>query len=666
MATDLQTLESLCVNVIRGLAMDGPQEANSGHPGTAMACAPIGWTLYGRSMRHNPANPDWFNRDRFILSCGHACILQYSLLHLSGYALSRDDLLNFRQWGSKTPGHPENFHTVGIETTTGPLGQGFANGVGMALAERFLASHFNTPEHQLVDHYTYVLASDGDLMEGVCCEASSIAGHLKLGKLIVFWDDNHITIEGDTDLAFTEDVDAKYAAMGWHVQRVDDPNDMAALEAAVEAAKKDERPSLISVRTIIAYPSPKLQNTAKSHGSPLGAEEIAKTKEVLGLPPQEKFYVPSELQSLRDQVLERGRQAEEEWNALWDAYQKANPELALEFKRFNAGELPEGWEEALPVFPADAKGMASRAASGKVLNALAPKLKNLIGGSADLAGSTKTLMDCTSSQSAENPGGRNMHFGVREHAMASMVNGMSLHGGLIPYCATFFVFTDYMRPALRLAALMSLPTISVLTHDSIGLGEDGPTHQPTEHLPSLRAMVGLTLIRPADANETREAWKAALTLKSEPVCLVLSRQNLPTLDRQSLGAADGLHRGAYVLSEADGEAELILISSGAEIHPVLEAQKLLQAAGKPTRVVSMPSWELFERQDRSYQEQVLPPTVRKRLAVEAAGTFGWHRWITEDGAAIGIDGFGASAPAPVNMEKFGFTAQNIRDRALEL
>lgn len=646
--------------------MDGPQEANSGHPGTAMACAPIGWTLYGRAMRHNPSNPDWFNRDRFILSCGHACILQYSLLHLSGYPLTRDDLLNFRQWGSKTPGHPENFHTAGIETTTGPLGQGFANGVGMALAERFLASYFNKPEHELVDHYTYVLASDGDLMEGVCCEASSIAGHLKLGKLIVFWDDNHITIEGDTELAFTEDVDEKYKAMGWHVQRLEDPNDMDALEAAVEKAKKDPRPSLISVRTIIAYPAPEMQNTSESHGSPLGSEEIAKTKEILGLP-NEKFYVPEELASLRRQVVERGEKSEAEWNSLLASYESAYPELAADFKRFRAGELPAGWDSVLPNFEPDAKGMASRAASGKVLNAMAPRLKNLIGGSADLAGSTKTLMGCSKSQSIENPDGRNLHYGVREHAMAAMVNGMALHGGLIPYGATFFVFTDYMRPSLRLAALMGVPAIHVLTHDSIGLGEDGPTHQPTEQLMSLRAMHNMMLIRPCDANETREAWKVALTHREGPVLLVLSRQNLPTLDRSGKGAAEELTKGAYVLSEAQGGTpELILISSGYEIHPTLGAQELLHQKGIPTRVVSMPCWELFEAQDKSYRDQVFPPSVRHRLAVEAGSTFGWGRWTTDDGGAVGIDGFGASAPWETNMEKFGFTAENIATRAQEL
>lgn len=658
MATNLQSIETQCINVIRGLAMDGPQKADSGHPGTAMACAPIGWSLYGKLMRHNPANPDWVNRDRFVLSCGHACILQYSLLHLTGYALTREDLLNFRQWESKTPGHPENFLTPGVETTTGPLGQGFAHAVGMALAERFLASHFNRPGHQVVDHYTYVLASDGDLMEGVSAEASSLAGHLKLGKLVVLWDDNHITIEGDTELAFSENVDDRYRAYGWHVQRVDDVNDLEALGQALENAKADPRPSFIAVRTHIAYPAPNAQGTAESHGSPLGDEEIAATKKLLGLPPDQTFYIPDEVSQFASRV-EPGQQWEKEWNEAFEAYSKAHPELAAEFTRWMEGRLPEGWDADLPNFKAG-ESVATRNSSGKVINALAPKLGNLIGGSADLAGSTKTLMSCTESQSAAKPAGRNMHFGIREHAMAAMVNGMSLHGGLIPYGATFFVFTDYMRPSLRLAALMGVPAIHVLTHDSIGLGEDGPTHQPIEHLAAMRAIPNFTIIRPADANEVREAWKVAITKKDGPVGLVLTRQNVPTFDRSVCGAAEGLARGAYVLAEAEGgEARVVLIGTGSEVSVCMDARELLQQDGIPTRVVSMPSWELFEAQDQSYRDRVLPPSLTARVAVEAGCSFGWQRYVGSRGACVCIDHFGASAPWQTNMEKFGFTKENV-------
>ncbi|MGE0488029.1 MAG: transketolase [Vulcanimicrobiota bacterium] len=658
MATNLQSIETQCINVIRGLAMDGPQKADSGHPGTAMACAPIGWSLYGKLMRHNPANPDWVNRDRFVLSCGHACILQYSLLHLTGYALTRDDLIHFRQWESKTPGHPENFLTPGVETTTGPLGQGFAHAVGMALAERFLASHFNRPDHQVVDHYTYVLASDGDLMEGVSAEASSIAGHLQLGKLVVLWDDNHITIEGDTELAFSENVDDRYRAYGWHVQRVDDVNDLEALNKALENAKSDPRPSFIAVRTHIAYPAPTAQDTAEAHGSPLGDEEIAATKKLLGLPPDQTFYIPDEVSKYASRV-EQGQQWEKEWRAAFEAYRSAHPELAAQFEQWMEGRLPEGWDADLPTFKAG-ESVATRNSSGKVINALAPKLGNLIGGSADLAGSTKTLMSCTQSQSAAKPAGRNMHFGIREHAMAAMVNGMSLHGGLIPYGATFFVFTDYMRPSLRLAALMGVPAIHVLTHDSIGLGEDGPTHQPIEHLAAMRAIPNFTIIRPADANEVREAWRVAITKKDGPVGLVLTRQNVPTFDRSVCGAAEGLAQGAYVLAEAEGgEPRVVLIGTGSEVSVCMDARELLQQDGIPTRVVSMPSWELFEAQEQRYRDSVLPPSVTARVAVEAGCSFGWQRYVGSRGACVCIDHFGASAPWQTNMEKFGFTKENV-------
>lgn len=658
--------EQILVNSIRAIAMDGPQKANSGHPGTAMALAPIGWSLYGHSMNHNPSDPSWVNRDRFVLSCGHACILQYSLLHLSGYAVSREDLLNFRQWGSATPGHPEVGHTPGVETTTGPLGQGFSTAVGMVLAERFLADHFNRDGFPVVDHYTYVIASDGDLMEGVACEAASFAGHLELSKLIVFWDDNKITIEGDTDLAFTEDIDAKFEAMGWHVQRLDDTkvNDLSSITDAVEKAKNDPRPSLISCRTHIAFPSPNAIDTAESHGSPLGEEEIALTKEKLGLPKDQIFYIPEETKALTKATKDKGAATQAAWNEMFEKYRSAHPELAAQFEAWHKGELPSNWSEGLPDF-ADGKARATRASSGEVLQILAERLPNLIGGSADLAGSTKTLMKVATSQSKDNHGGRNLHYGIREHAMTAVVNGMELHGGVIPFGATFFVFTDYMRPALRLACLMEARGIFVLTHDSIGLGEDGPTHQAVEHLPSLRMIPNLCLIRPCDAHEVREAWIQAIAHQGGPVLLVLSRQGCPTLDRKdSLKSAKGLAKGAYVLSEGAKPDALdgILISSGYEVHPCLEAQKELEKDGKSIRVVSMPSWDLFAKQDQAYRESVLPPGVRKRLAVEAAATFGWERYVTDDGAVHGIDRFGASAPWKVNMEKFGFTGPAIAQK----
>ena len=658
--------EEILVNTIRALAMDGPQKANSGHPGTAMALAPIGWALYGRAMNYDPASPDWYNRDRFVLSCGHACILQYSLLHLSGFDLSRDDLLNFRQWGSATPGHPEVGHTPGIETTTGPLGQGFATAVGMVLAERFLADYFNRENFPLVDHYSYVIASDGDLMEGVALEAASLAGHLQLSKLIVFWDDNKITIEGNTDLAFTEDVDAKFEATGWHVQRLGDDkvNDLDAICAAIEAAKKDPRPSLISCRTHIAFPSPNAIDTSASHGSPLGDEEIALTKEKLGLPKDQIFYIPEETKVLTQKIKEKGAKARADWEQMFADYAKVHPKLAAQFTAWHQGDLPEGWDKGLPDF-ADGKTMATRASSGEVLQALAERLPNLIGGSADLAGSTKTLMKVASSQSAENHGGRNLHFGIREHAMTAMVNGMELHGGVIPFGATFFVFTDYMRPSLRLASLMEQRSLFVLTHDSIGLGEDGPTHQAVEQLSSLRSIPNLIEIRPCDAHETRCAWTTAITHKGGPVLLVLSRQGCPTLDRKDTFApAENLSRGAYVLKEGSKPDALdgILVSSGYEVHPCLEAQQKLEEQGLSIRVVSMPSWGLFGLQDREYRDKIFPPKVRRRLAVEAAASFGWERYVTDDGAVHGIDRFGASAPWKTNMEKFGFTGSAIADK----
>lgn len=653
-------LEELSVKVIRALAMDGPQQANSGHPGTAMALAPLGWTLYGRVMQYNPANPAWANRDRFVLSCGHACILQYSLLHLCGFDLSLEDLRNFRQWHSKTPGHPENWVTPGVETTTGPLGQGISNAVGMALAERFLAAHFNRPGHELVDHHTYVICSDGDLMEGVAAEACSLAGHWKLGKLIVLWDDNHITIEGETELAFTENVDERFRSYGWHVQRLDTPNDLEAVQKAIESAKADPRPSLISVRTHIAFPAPNAIDTHEAHGSPLGQAEIQATKAVLGLPPEETFYVPEELESLRSDLKEKGARAESEWQARFEAYSRAFPELAREWEVFHSGQLPEGWDSNMKPFEASAKGMATRGASGKVIAQFAPKLGNLLGGSADLAPSTMTWMEGLGTQSAETPQGRNLHYGIREHGMGAIVNGLLLHGGLRAFCATFFVFSDYMRPSVRLAALIGLPAIYVWTHDSIGLGEDGPTHQAVEHLAALRAMPNLRVFRPADANEVSQAWRMALQSSCAPSALVLSRQPVPTLDRTQLGEAEGVARGAYILAEAEGgPARCLLIGSGSEVQHCLGAREILQAEGIPTRVVSMPCWELFEEQSEDYREQVIPSGVSARVAVEAGCSMGWHRWVGERGGLVTVDRYGASAPWQTNMEKYGFTAENV-------
>jgi transketolase len=661
MATTSSTtaLEELCVKVIRGLAMDGPQAANSGHPGTAMALAPLGWTLYGRLMRHNPANPQWADRDRFILSCGHACILQYSLLHLCGYDLSLDELRNFRQWHSKTPGHPENWVTPGIEATTGPLGQGISNAVGFAVAERFLAAYFNKPGHNIVDHYTYVICSDGDLMEGVASEAASLAGHLQLGKLICLYDDNKITIEGETELAFSEDVDARYRSYGWHVQRLDDPNDLNAVQQAIEAAKKDPRPSMISVRTHIAFPAPNAIDTHGAHGSPLGDKEIAATKAILGLP-NEAFHVPAEIDELRNGLVQRGKQQEAEWQARFDAWAKEFPELATQWKQWFNKELPPEWDQNMKPFPADAKGMATRASSGKVIQQFAPLIPNLLGGSADLAPSTNTLMDGVASQSHEHPEGRNFHYGIREHGMGACVNGMLLHGGVRAFCATFFVFSDYMRPSVRLAALSGLPAIYVWTHDSIGLGEDGPTHQAVEHLASLRAMPNLLVMRPGDANEVLESWRVALQSTNVPVALVLSRQNVPTLDRANMGAASGVAQGAYILQEADGgKPACVLIGTGSELQHCVKARDILQGQGIPTRVVSMPCWELFEQQSPEYRNQVIPRDVPGRVAVEAGCSMGWERWIGENGATVTVDRFGSSAPWQVNMEKYGFTPENI-------
>jgi transketolase len=661
-------LDQLCINTIRMLAVDAVQKANSGHPGMPMGTAPMAYALWTGILRHNPANPTWPNRDRFVLSAGHGSMLLYSLLHLTGYDLPLEELKNFRQWDSKTPGHPESYLAPGVETTTGPLGQGFANGVGMAIAERFLATHFNRLGHVIVDHHTYGIVSDGDLMEGISHEAASLAGHLKLGKLIYLYDDNRISIEGSTDLAFTEDRAARFTAYGWHVREIHDGNDVEAITKAIRAAQEEtRRPSLILVRTYIGYGSPNKQDTAAAHGEPLGPDEVKLTKENLGWPLEPAFLIPEKALARFRQGLREGEKWEEEWNSRLQSYEKEYPELTEEWKRALNGELSAGWDKDIPTFPADAKGMATRVASGTVLNAIAPHLPTLIGGSADLAPSTKTLIKDTSNFKADDYGQRNMHFGVREHAMGGIINGMALHSGVIPYGATFLIFSDYMRPTIRLAAMMGLKVIYLFTHDSIGLGEDGPTHQPIEQLASLRAIPELTVMRPADANETAETWRFAIEHKSGPVALVLTRQNLPTLDRDKYAPADGLSRGGYILSDTEGQnPDVILMASGSEVHVALEAAEKIREMGASARVVNMTSWELFEKQPDDYRNRVLPPDIGARVAIEAGVPQGWHRYVGDTGCVLAINRFGASAPYTVLFEKFGLTADRVVEKALKL
>jgi len=658
-------LDLLCINTIRTLAMDAVQKANAGHPGTPMALAPIAYLLYTRHLRHNPRHPEWPDRDRFVLSCGHASMLLYAALHLAGYDLSLDDLKQFRQWGSRTPGHPEHGVTPGVETTTGPLGQGFANGVGMAIAEAHLAARFNRPGHALVDHRTFAIASDGDLMEGISHEAASLAGHLKLGKLIYLYDDNHITIEGSTDLAFSEDVAQRFAGYEWHVQRVADGNDLAALDAAIGAAEAETaRPSLIIVRTHIAWGSPHKQDTAEAHGTPLGAEEVALTKAAYGWPVDAQFLVPEQVRAHFGRCVERGAKLEAEWEARRAAYEREFPELAAQWRAALSGDLPSGWEGSLPLFKPEDGSLATRSWSQKVINAVAPVVPTLVGGSADLAPSTNTLIKGGGDLEGGSLGARNMHFGIREHGMGGVLNGMALHGGVRPYGATFLVFSDYMRPSLRLAALMELPVIVVFTHDSVGLGEDGPTHQPIEQLAALRAIPGMTVIRPCDGPETAAAWRAALQRRDGPTLLVLTRQKVPVIDRARFAPADGLLRGGYVLAEASGGTpRLLLLATGSEVGLVMAAREILEKEGTPTRVVSMPSLEIFARQDAGYRDAVLPPAARARLAVEAAAAFGWHRWVGTDGDVVSIEHFGASAPYERIFQEFGFTAENVAKRA---
>ncbi|MEW6635759.1 MAG: transketolase [Actinomycetota bacterium] len=663
-----QTIEQLSINTIRSLAMDAVQKANSGHPGTPMALAPVAYTIFTRFLKHNPNNPSWPDRDRFILSAGHASMLLYSVLHLTGYDLSLEDIRDFRQWGSKTPGHPEYGHTPGVETTTGPLGQGFANGVGMAMAERFLAERYNRPGHEIVNHHVYALCSDGDLMEGVSQEAASLAGQLGLGKLIYVYDDNHITIDGSTEISFDrEDKAMRFEAYGWHVQRVEDAEDLNAIEAALRAAKEEtERPSLIILRSHIAYPAPNAVDTAAAHGAPLGEDEVRATKEIMGFDPDEHFHVPDEVYEHLD-CRRRGAELEGEWNQRFSAWRAEFPGLAEDWDRVWSGKPADGFEQSLPRFdPAETGNLATRKAGAKIMNAFKDHVPTMLGGAADLAESTGTVFEGEEIFSARRAA-RNVAWGVREHAMGACVNGLALHGGIVkPYGSTFLIFSDYMRPAIRLSALMNLPVVWVFTHDSVGLGEDGPTHQPVEHFMALRAVPNLTVIRPADANETSMAWRASLEANG-PVAILLTRQNLPVIDRTELAGAEGALRGAYVLADStEPEPDVILIGTGSEVAVALEARALLAEHGVSSRVVSMPSWEIFEAQDAGYRESVLPRAVKARVSVEAGVSRGWREYVGDAGASVSIETFGASAPGETVLSRFGITPENVARTALEL
>jgi transketolase len=658
-------LDQLRINTIRFLAVDAVQKANSGHPGLPMGGAPMAYVLWTRFLKHNPTDPAWADRDRFVLSAGHGSMLLYALLYLTGYDLPLDELQQFRQWGSRTPGHPEYGLTPGVETTTGPLGQGFANGVGMAIAERYLATLFNTPEHTVVDHVTYAIVSDGDLMEGVAAEAASLAGHLKLGKLIYLYDDNNVSLDGPTKWAFTEDAGRRFEAYGWHVQRVADGNDLDAIDRAIRAAQAEtERPSLIMVKTVIGYGSPNKAGTSQAHGSPLGEDEVKLTKENLGWPQEPKFYVPDGVLEFFRRASDAGKKRQAGWQKTWDAWANANPDKAALWNQMMSNDLPDGWDSDLPVFSGDP--VATRSASSKTLNALAPHLPGLIGGAADLDTSTNTYLKLSGDFQAGAYGNRNLRFGVREHAMGGIVNGMAAHGGLIPFSATFLVFSDYMRGSIRLAAVSEFPSIFVFTHDSIGLGEDGPTHQPVEQIMALRLIPNLEVIRPADANEAAAAWRCAIMNRDHPTVLAFTRQSLPVLDA-SVGIMEGVDRGAYTLSDAPGgQIDLIVIATGSEVHLALAAQKLLAEKGVKARVVSMPSWERFERQSQRYRDSVLTPEVTARVAVEAGVTTGWQKWVGEHGLAIGLDRFGASAPYKDIYKHLGLTPERIAERALAL
>jgi transketolase len=662
-----QDLDLLCVNTLRTLSIDAVQKADSGHPGLPLGAAPMAYVLWQKHHKHNPADPNWPDRDRFILSAGHGCMLHYALLHLTGYPLSMEDLMSFRQWGSKTPGHPEFHHTPGIEATTGPLGQGHTNAVGFAIAERMLAYRFNKPGHTLVDHHTYALISDGDVMEGVTSEAASLAGHLKLGKLICLYDSNDVTLDGPASLCFSEDTAKRYESYGWFVQTVKDGNtDLGAIDRAITAAKaQSDKPSLIVIKTTLGYGSPAKAGKSSAHGSPLGVEEVAATKKALGWDPEKKFYIPEEASKNFRLALTKGQAAEADWQKRFDAYAKEFPELAEEWRRRVASELPKGfdWDAVLPQFKNEAA--ETRTTAGKVLNALALKLPEMAGGDADLGGSTKTFMKDLGSFDAKTGGGRNMHFGVREHAMASICNGIAYHGGLRPFDATFFCFSDYMRPAVRLAALNNLPVVHIWTHDSIGLGEDGPTHQAVEHLASLRAMPGMYVVRPCDGPETAEAWRMALERNKGPTGMVLSRQKVAGIDRTKDASAKGLHQGAYVLRDVPN-AKAIIMSTGSEVQFAMMAQETLAKEGIAARVVSMPCWEAFRAQPQSYRDQVLPPSITARVSIEAGATFGWREWVGDRGIAIGVDRYGASAPWEVIYEKLGITAAHVVEAVKKL
>lgn len=661
------SLEQLSVTTIRTLAIDAVQKANAGHPGLPMGMADVAYVLWTQFMRYNPRNPDWFNRDRFVLSAGHGSMLLYAMLHLTGYDLPLEQLKQFRQWDSLTPGHPEYGLTPGVETTTGPLGQGFANGVGMAIAESFMAATFNRPGHDLVDHYVYAIVSDGDLMEGISHEAASMAGHMKLGKLIYLYDDNQISIDGSTDLAYTEDRMKRFEAYHWHTQQIDGHDRQAIAEAIKAAQAVTDKPSIIACQTAIGYGSPNKARTAEAHGTPLGVDEVRLTKQAYGWEATEDFYIPEEVLAHFREAVDRGATWETQWKDQMAAYTKAHPAEAEQFRRALSGELPDGWDEALPVFNPDTqKGLATRAASGQILNAIAPAIPTLIGGSADLAPSNNTFLKGYPVFANESYAGRNFHFGVREHGMVGVLNGMALHGGVIPYGGTFLVFSDYCRPSIRLAALSHMPTILVFTHDSIGLGEDGPTHQPVEHLAALRAIPNLLVIRPADANETAHAWKVALEKRDAPVALILTRQNLPIYDRSTMGDAAGLAKGAYVLLDSNRVyPDVLLIATGSEVQFAVEAHAKLAEQGIGAHVISMPSWELFRQQSEEYQNFVFPPSVKARVAIEAGVPLGWEQWIGPQGKMIGLDRFGASAPYKTIYEHLGFTTDNVVLKALE-
>ncbi|MGD8192386.1 transketolase [Brevibacillus ginsengisoli] len=667
MTTQQATVDQLAINTLRTLAIDAIEKANSGHPGMPMGAAPMAHVLWSRYMKVNPSNPSWIDRDRFVLSAGHGSMLLYSMLHLMKYDVSIEDLHNFRQWGSKTPGHPEFGHTAGVDATTGPLGQGIATAVGMAMAERHLAATYNRDGHEIVNHYTYVICGDGDLMEGVSSEASSLAAHLQLGKMIVLYDSNDISLDGELKRSFSENVAQRYQAYGWQYLRVEDGNDLAAIDAAIAEARQDlNRPTLIEVKTTIGYGSPNKGGTSASHGAPLGKEEIKLTKQNYNWDVEAQFHVPAEVNELFENLAKQGQQRQQEWQAQFDAYAKAHPELAKQFAQAISGELPAGWDAALPKYEVGSK-LATRVASGNAINGLTQNVPFLIGGSADLAHSNNTLIKDGGNLLPGSYEGKNIWFGVREFAMGAAMNGMLLHGGLKVFGGTFFVFSDYVRPAVRLSALMKQPVIYVFTHDSIAVGEDGPTHEPIEHLAAFRAMPGLNVMRPADAIETNEAWRYALSSKDEPTLLVLTRQNLPVMAETTAKAAEGIQKGAYVLADAEnGQPQVILLAAGSEVSLCMEAREQLASRGIQARVVSMPSWSLFERQSQEYRDSVIPPSVKARVAVEMGSPLGWHRWAGDHGVVIGIDTFGASAPGERVMKEYGFTVDNVVEHALRV